>query len=122
MEQGFGLPGLLIEVGRAVSTDGGVVFVIRHIREAAWFKHLAPSLRSAIAGHDGERYGYIREEKLHRGLLALMAGSAMGYRSVKAIADIIEADPLWRRSLGKRISQPDLSRLMERMLPCPSTT
>lgn len=113
MEQGFGLPGMLIEVGRAVSTDGGVVFVIRHIRGAAWFKRLAPSLRGAIATHDGELYGYAREEKLQRGLLALMAGLAMGYRSVKAIADVIEADPLWRRSLGKRISQPDLSRLME---------
>ena len=113
MEQGFGLPGMMIEIGRAVSTDGGVVFVIRHVRGAAWFKRLVPSLRSAIAGHDGERFGYVRDEKLQRGLLALVAGLAMGYRSVKAIADVIEADPLWRRSLGKRISQPDLSRLME---------
>ena len=87
MEQGFGLPGMMIEIGRAVSTDGGVVFVIRHVRGAAWFKRLVPSLRSAIASHDGERFGYVREEKLQRGLLALMAGLAMGYRSVKAIAD-----------------------------------
>ena len=113
MEQGFGLPGMLIEIGRPVSMDGGVVFVIRHIRGAAWFKRLVPSLRAGIAAHEGERYGYVREEKLQRGLLALMAGLAMGYRSVKAIADVVEADPLWRRSLGKRISQPDLSRLME---------
>jgi len=113
MEQGFGLPGMLIEVGRAVSTDGGVVFVVRHLLGAGWFKRLVPSLRVAIANFDGERYGYAREEKLQRGLLALIAGLAMGYRSVKAIADVIEADPLWRRSLGKRISQPDLSRLIE---------
>lgn len=113
MEEGFGLPGMMIEIGRPVSTDGGVVFVIRNIRGAAWFKRLLPSLRSAIAAYDGERYGYARVEKLQRGLLALMAGLAMGYRSVKAIADVIETDPLWRRSLGKRISQPDLSRLME---------
>ncbi len=112
MEQGIGLPGMLIEVGRAVSTDGGVVFVIRHLRGAVWFKRLVPSLRTGIAEFEGERYGYVREEKLERGLVALMAGLAMGYRSVKAIADVIEADPLWRRSLGKRISQPDLSRLM----------
>jgi hypothetical protein len=113
MEQGFGLPGMLIEVGRAVSTDGGVVFVIRHLISAAWFKRLVPSLCAGIAGFDGDRYGYARKEKLQRGLLALIAGLAMGYRSVKAIADVIEADPLWRRSIGKRISQPDLSRLIE---------
>lgn len=113
MEQEFGLPGMVIEVGRAVSTDGGAVFVIRHLRRAAWFNRLVPALRGAIAAHDGDRFGYAREEKLQRGLLALIAGLAMGYRSVKAIADVIEADPLWRRSLGKRISQPDLSRLME---------
>jgi len=113
MEQGFGLPGMRIEIGRAVSTDGGVVFVIRDLLGVPWFKHLVPSLRKSIAGFDGDRYGYAREEKLRRGLLALIAGTAMGYRSVKAIADVIVADPLWRRSLGKRISQPDLSRLME---------
>lgn len=113
MDQEVGLPGMTIEIGRAVSTDGGVVFVIRHLLAAPWFKRLVPSLRTAVAGFDGERYGYVREEKLRRGLLALIAGLAMGYRSVKAIADVIEADPLWRRSIGKRISQPDLSRLME---------
>jgi hypothetical protein len=113
MEQGFGLPGIRIELGRAVSMDGGVVFVFRHVLGVSWFKRLVPSLRAAIASFDGERYGYVREEKIQRGLLALIAGLAMGYRSVKAIADVIEADPLWRRSLGKRISQPDLSRLLE---------
>lgn len=112
MEQDCGLPGMLIEVGRAVSTDGGLVFVIREIRGSAWFKRLVPSLRAGIAGFVGERYGYARAEKLERGLLALSAGSGMGYRSVKAIADVSEAEPLWRRSLGKRISPPDLSRLM----------
>lgn len=104
---------MMIEIGRAVSTDGGVVFVIRHLSRAPWFRRLVPSLCKTIAGYDGERYGYAREEKLRRGLLALIAGMAMGYRSVKAVADVIVADPLWRRSLGKRISQPDLSRLME---------
>ena len=113
MEQQVGLPGMMIEIGRAVSTDGGVVFVVRHLSRADWFNRLLPSLRGAISTFDGERYGYAREEKLRRGLLALIAGLAMGYRSVKAIADVIAADPLWRRSLGKRISQPDLSRLME---------
>jgi hypothetical protein len=108
----FGLPGMPIEIGRAVSTDGGVVGLIRFLCGQASFKRLASSLRSAIAGFEGDRYGFAREEKLQRGLLALIAGSAMGYRSVKAIADVINADPLWRRSLGKRISQPDLSRLM----------
>ena len=62
MDQEFGLPGMPIEIGRAVSTDGGVVFVIRHVCRSAWFKRLLPSLRSAIAAHDGERYGYVREE------------------------------------------------------------
>lgn len=112
MEQDFGLPGMPIEIGRPVSTDGGVVFVIRHLRAAGWFKRLVATVREAVAGFDGERYGFAREEKLQRGLLALIAGSGMGYRTVNALADVIEADPLWRRSLGKRISQPDLSRLM----------
>lgn len=108
----FGLPGVKVVIGRPVSTDGGLVFVLEAVRGSRWFKVLLPSLRAAIAKFEGERYGYALEEKLCRGLLALIAGQAMGYRSVKAIADVIEADPLWRRSLGKRISQPDLSRLM----------
>lgn len=112
MDQGPGLSGIPIEIGRAVSTDGGVVFVVRRLRASAWFKHLVPSLCMAIRDFEGERYGFVREEKLQRGLLALIAGLAMGYRSVKAIADVIAADPLWRRTLGKRVSQPDLSRLM----------
>lgn len=112
MDQGPGLSGIPIEIGRAVSTDGGVVFVVRRVCSSAWFRRLVPSLRMAIADFEGERYGFVREEKLQRGLLALIAGLAMGYRSVKAIADVIAADPLWRRTLGKRVSQPDLSRLM----------
>lgn len=112
MEQLFGLPGVKIGIGRAVSTDGGVIFVFQHVKESHWFKTLVPSLCKAIAGFDGERFGYAREQKLERCILALIAGVAMGYRSVKAIADVIDADPLWRRSLGKRITQPDLSRLM----------
>lgn len=112
MDQGPGLSGIPIEIGRAVSTDGGVVFVVRRLRASGWFRRLVPSLRMAIADFEGDRYGFVREEKLQRGLLALIAGLAMGYRSVKAIADVVAADPLWRRTLGKRISQPDLSRLM----------
>jgi len=55
MEQGFGLPGIRIELGRAVSTDGGVVFVFRHLLRVCWFKRMVPSLHTAIARFDGER-------------------------------------------------------------------
>jgi hypothetical protein len=36
MAQDFGLPGMLLDVGRAVSTDGGVLFVIRHLLGVLW--------------------------------------------------------------------------------------
>jgi len=36
----------------------------------------------------------------------------MGYRSGKEIADVIEADKLWRKVLGARVPQIDLSRLV----------
>ena len=52
MDQEFGLPGMPIEIGRAVSTDGGVVFVIRHVCRSAWFKRLLPSLRSVFTRND----------------------------------------------------------------------
>lgn len=112
MVQQFGIPGVKIEMGRAVSTDGGVIFVLQHLKECRWFKVLVPSIQVAIAKFDGPRFGYDRVEKLERCLLALIAGLAMGYRTVNAITAVIEADPLWHRSLGKRVTQPDLSRLM----------
>ena len=113
MEHEVGLPGMKIEIGAPVSTDGGLIFVIRHLTDAKWFLCLVASLHAAIQSYPNQNYGYAREEKLRRGLLALIAGMAMGYRSVNAIADVINADSLWRRTLGKRITQPDLSRLME---------
>jgi hypothetical protein len=113
MAQGMGLPGMLVEIGAPVSTDGGLLFVVRRLVQAQWFHRLVGGVHAAIVGYPNANYGYAREEKLRRGLLALIAGMAMGYRSVNAIADVINADPLWRRTLGKRISQPDLSRLME---------
>jgi hypothetical protein len=113
MTQDVGLPGMKIEIGAPVSTDGGLVFVIDHLIKAQWFITLIGSLHAAIIKCSYNTYGYARVEKLRRGLLALIAGNDMGYRSVNAIADVIHADPLWRRTLGKRISQPDLSRLLD---------
>jgi hypothetical protein len=113
MTQDVGLPGMLIEIGTPVSTDGGLIFVIRHLNNAEWFLRLVGNLHAAIIGYSNNNFGYAQEAKLRRGLMALIAGMAMGYRSVNAIADVINADSLWRRTLGKRISQPDLSRLME---------
>ena len=113
MGHDVGLPGMLIEIGAPVSTDGGLVFVVRELIQAKWFLSLMGGLHTAIIGYPNKSFGYAREEKLRRGLLALIVGMAMGYRSVNAIADVINADPLWRRTLGKRMSQPDLSRLME---------
>ncbi len=112
LSKAFGLPGVKVEIGQAVSTDGGVVFVVPNIKKSQWFKVLVPALHTAITKFDGQRYGFARTEKLERCMLALVAGVAMGYRSANAIADVIAADPLWRRTLGKRVTQPDISRLM----------
>ena len=101
-----------MEIGPPVSTDGGLVFVARHIRGSAWFKALVPALRTVIVGFEGQRFGFVGEEKLVRTLLALICGFAMGYRSGKEIADVIESDKLWRKVLGARVPQIDLSRLI----------
>lgn len=101
-----------MEIGPPVSTDGGLVFVARHVRRSAWFKALVPALRTAIVGFEGQRFGFVGEEKLSRTLLAMICGFAMGYRSGKEIADVIESDKLWRKVLGSRVPQIDLSRLV----------
>jgi hypothetical protein len=108
----YDVGGIKVEIGPPVSTDGGLVVVARQVRGSAWFKGLVGSLRTAIAGFEGQRFGFVGEEKLSRTLLALICGFAMGYRSGKEIADVIEADKLWRKVLGARVPQIDLSRLV----------
>ncbi|MDE3246922.1 MAG: transposase [Acidobacteriota bacterium] len=108
----FDVGGISVEIGPPVSTDGGLVFVARHVRGSAWFKALVPTLRRAIVVFAGQRFGFAGEEKLARTLLAMICGFAMGYRSGKEIADVIEADKLWRKVLGSRVPQIDLSRLV----------
>ena len=77
---------LRVEVGRPMSTDGGVVMVIRHIRSSGWFKTLVQQLHQSIVKMEGERFGFAQEEKLQRTLLALIAGLAMGYRNGNEMA------------------------------------
>lgn len=84
----------------------------RHIRRSAWFRGLVPTLRAVVLASEGPRYGFTTEKKLARTLLALVCGFAMGYRSGKEIADVIDADKLWRKVLGGRVPQIDLSRLV----------
>ncbi len=36
----FEIDGMRVEIGKTISTDGGVVFVARRIRRSAWFKAL----------------------------------------------------------------------------------
>lgn len=84
----------------------------RHIRRLVWFKALVPMLRRAIVDFEGQRFGFAGEKKHSRTLLVMICGFAMGYRSGKEIADVIESDKLWRRVLGSRVSQIDLSRLV----------
>ena len=108
----YDVDGIKVEIGPPISTDGGLVFVARRVRGSAWFKALLPSLRAAIAEYPGQRFGFAAEGKLARTLLALICGFAMGYRSGKEIADVIEADKLWRKVLGARVPQIDLSRLV----------
>ncbi len=104
--------GIQVEIGPPISTDGGLVFVARHVRGSAWFRALIPALRASIAAFEGQRYGFAAEEKLSRTVAALVFGFAMGYRSGKEIADVIDADRLWRKVLGARVPQIDLSRLV----------
>jgi hypothetical protein len=106
------IDGMRVEIGKPISTDGGVVFVARRIRRSAWFKALVPELRKVVAAVNGQRYGFAAKAKLSRTLVALIAGLAMGYRSGKEIADVIGADRLWREVLGARVTQIDLSRLV----------
>lgn len=108
----YDVDGILVEIGPPISTDGGLVGVARQIRGRDWFKALMPALRTAIAGYEGQRFGFVGAEKLSRTVLALICGFAMGYRSGKEIADVIEADKLWRKVLGGRVPQIDLSRLV----------
>ena len=108
----YDVGGIKVEIGPPVSTDGGLVVVARQVRGSAWFKGLVVVLRTAIGGFEGQRFGFVGEEKLSRTLLALICGFAMGYRSGKEIADVIEADKLWRKVLGSRVPQIDLSRLV----------
>ena len=108
----YDVGGIQVEIGPPISTDGGLVFVARHIRGSAWFRALIPALRDAIAAFEGQRYGFAAEEKLSRTVLAAICGHAMGYRSGKEIADVIDADKLWRKVLGSRVPQIDLSRLV----------
>lgn len=96
-----------------MSTDGGVVMVARHLRSSGWFKALVTQAHQAILKMEGERFGFAQEDKLQRTLLALVAGLAMGYRNGNEIATVIAGDRLWREVLGKRVTQPDISRLVD---------
>ena len=70
-----------VEVGRPMSTGGGVVQVVRHIRSSGWFKVLVQQLHQAIVKLEGGRFGFTQEVKLLRILLALIAGLAMCYQA-----------------------------------------
>ena len=111
--QTFEVDGIRVEIGEPMSTDGGVVFVARAVRRSGWFAPLVAALREAVAGIEGDRYGFAAEDKLSRAVLALVCGLAMGYRSGKELAEVIAADRLWREVLGKRVTQPDISRLVD---------
>jgi hypothetical protein len=68
---------LRVEVGRPMSTDGGVVMVVWHIRSSGWFKVLIEQLLQAIVKLEGERFGFAQEEKLRGSLLPLIKGLSM---------------------------------------------
>ncbi len=71
--------------------------VARQVRGSAWFKDLVGSLCTAIGSFEGQRFGFMGKEKLSRTLLALICGLAMGYRSGKQIADVIEVTHACRK-------------------------
>jgi hypothetical protein len=55
----YDVGGIKVEIGPPVSTDGGLVVVARQVRGSAWFKGLVGSLRTAIAGFEGQRFGFV---------------------------------------------------------------
>ena len=109
----FEISGLKVEIGPAMSKDGGLVVVARKIQESAWFPALVDAVLAALASTPHKTHGFRVRDKLEAGLLALVAGLVMGRRNPNAIAESLALDPLWNLVVGRRFTQRELSRLME---------
>ena len=108
----FEVGGITVEIGPAISKDGGLVAVARNIRGSAWFSLLVDGLLAAMAASPRRTHGFQARAKLEAGLLALVAGLVMGRRNPTAIAESFALDPLWKLVVGRTFIQRDLSRLV----------
>ena len=109
----FEVGGFKVEIGPAMSKDGGLVVVARNIRGSAWFPALVDRVLCAISSSPHTSHGFKARAKLDAGLVALIAGLVMGRRNPNAIAESLALDPLWKLVVGRGFTQRELSRLME---------
>lgn len=109
----FEVGGFKVEIGPAMSKDGGLVVVARNIRGSAWFPALVDVVLAALSSTPHKAHGFKVRAKLEAGLLALIAGLVMGRRNPNAIAESLALDPLWKLVVGRSFTQRELSRLME---------
>jgi hypothetical protein len=109
----FEVGGFKVEIGPAMSKDGGLVVVARNIRGSGWFPALVDVVLAALSSAPHKAHGFKVRAKLEAGLLALIAGLVMGRRNPNAIAESLALDPLWKLVVGRGFTQRELSRLME---------
>jgi hypothetical protein len=110
--------GISVVIGPAISKDGGLVVVVRKIRESTWFKPLVDSLLAGMSSRPLAAFNFNRRPKLEAGLVALIAGLVMGRRNPNAIAQSFALDPLWKATIGRSFIQRDLSRLIQVISEC----
>ena len=108
----FELDEISVEIGHAVSKDGGLLAVTREIRRSGWFPALVDGMLEAMSGTDKPTLGFTVRAKLEAGLVALVAGLTLGRRNPNAIAQSFALDPLWLAVVGRSFGQKELSRLM----------
>lgn len=108
----FEVGGITVEIGPAMSKDGGLVPLARKIRSSSWFSVLVEEICAAISVSPSASYGFTSQPKLEAGLVALLAGQGLGRRNPNAIAKSLALDPLWTVTVGRCFSQRELSRLM----------
>jgi hypothetical protein len=68
----FEVGDITVEIGPAISKDGGLVALAQNIRSSAWFEPLVEQLLEAMASSPRRTHGFHVRAKLEAGVLALM--------------------------------------------------
>lgn len=108
----YRLDGISVVIGEAVSKDFGLVPLTGKIRGATWFHRLVDDLLAQFAASGKKAFGFSKRPKLEPALATLIAGLALGRRTVNEVADSSAKDPLWACVIGRTFIQRDLSRLI----------